>query len=848
MNRTITLTILIALLLDSTAFAQRLTQWTRNDGDLALGYPVPIPVDTADAFDGFRSYDGLHFKHQQLMTASENITGMVVGQTRQGRDIWAYVFSDPDAVDHRGEDEHAIMIQGGIHAREWQSPEVTAAIMDYLATHEQDGYWVEYLLDNSRFVILPVLNIDGFLQTQRFPDSSYLDSGDSPESPRDGRMRRKNMLGVDEVMTTTADHLLGVDLNRNNLPGFGSGGPRNSPDPTSLVHHGQSPASEPEIQAMQAAAEMAPGHRLRMYTDIHSFSAVVFVPVGNNDVQGNIQSAILNDFSNFHATQPGNRAYPETNPIDFQGISAGTTDEYFAQTYQIPAFTLEIEPAFETHGTDYNGLGRNAHDGFILPESEIRRVRDNMATAFTMLHYNMAGAPSVTAARIYDAASGAILYNAEWDPLGDLQQVLHVEQLQDIALDRDYHLWVSFDKPMRWRTDGQVAPFPGTEGSFATDPTIRFNTDSGLLTRSSIAADWLDTAGFSQNGYRRYRDDSVRVPLRFNSTDNDGVLDASTEVTITLQANDLVGNHLDANPATVVDFDQGRWINLDGTEGMVPSQKGQDKTLHFQASTLTPEAPFLVGQGQTAAWFDPEHSGEGFLIEMLDDGRAFILWFTYDQSGNQRWLVGLGEVRPNELYFPDLLVTSGGVFGDDFDPDSVVRTHAGSAHFIFSDCNNASMRHDIGGRPLRQSVIRLTNPVGLDCEPDGGSTVSDSVTGSWFDASHDGEGFVVEQISEDRVLIYWFTYDDQGQQAWVYGDGTVVGDEIVVEEGLLLTGGRFGAEFDPADVIQSPWGEMRFRFDCSSGDMSYDSPLPAFGSGQQSLIRLTRVQGQSCAP
>ena len=73
---------------------------------------------------------------------------------------------------------------------------------------------------------------------------------------RDGRMRRKNMLGADEDMYTQDDHLQGVDLNRNNDPFWASNPNRSSDDSRSIVHHGSSPASEPEIQALDAAMSL----------------------------------------------------------------------------------------------------------------------------------------------------------------------------------------------------------------------------------------------------------------------------------------------------------------------------------------------------------------------------------------------------------------------------------------------------------------------------------------------------------------------------------------------------------------------------------------------------------------
>src|SRR4030095_6031351 len=73
--------------------------YTENDNsgnNIALGYPVPIPVDSLTPVDGFRSYASLHAQHQFLMTESATGDGVVVGQTVSGRDIWAYLLGDAD--------------------------------------------------------------------------------------------------------------------------------------------------------------------------------------------------------------------------------------------------------------------------------------------------------------------------------------------------------------------------------------------------------------------------------------------------------------------------------------------------------------------------------------------------------------------------------------------------------------------------------------------------------------------------------------------------------------------------------------------------------------------------------
>ena len=385
MNR-LSLFLLSAFALNASQLnAQVLTEWVetrapQETDKIALGYPVPIPVDTPLPFDGFRTYAGLHMRHQDLAASTPWVHPEQIGLTRHGRTIWAYRLGDDDLLTIDGLPEPATLTNGGIHAREWQTPETVTGIMELLALHADDNHFYDYLRDNVNMIIIPSLNIDGFMQTQRYPALNYMQSDpDDPDfSPRDGRMRRKNMLSADEDLYTTFDHLNGVDLNRNNSPFWASDPNYSSPDLNSIVHHGASRASEPEIQALDTAAHLGPIDRLRIYTDVHSFSLVHFWSNTGNDRLANLTHQLLTTFSRHHARFDAGKFYSFSAPQNValnNGI--GTTDELFSYRYQVPSWTLEIEPL--NGGSDYGGLGRNGHDGFILPESEINRVRTELA-------------------------------------------------------------------------------------------------------------------------------------------------------------------------------------------------------------------------------------------------------------------------------------------------------------------------------------------------------------------------------------------------------------------------------------------------------------------------------------
>src|SRR5262245_61971971 len=75
--------------------------YTENDNtgtNVALGYPVPVPVASLTPVDGFRTYASLFARHQALLIAHDEITGQVVGNTVGGREIWAYVIGDSDTL------------------------------------------------------------------------------------------------------------------------------------------------------------------------------------------------------------------------------------------------------------------------------------------------------------------------------------------------------------------------------------------------------------------------------------------------------------------------------------------------------------------------------------------------------------------------------------------------------------------------------------------------------------------------------------------------------------------------------------------------------------------------------
>ncbi len=581
--------------------------YTESDdagNNVALGYPVPIPVESLTPVDGFRTYQSLFERHQGLLTLHDEVDGQPVGQTVARRDIWAYRISDDDTTTVEGFTEGAVLVNGGIHAREWQTPEAVTGLMEVLVEGKADGGLGQYLVENLATVLVPVNNVDGFLQTQRFPDRTTADR----EQPRDGRMRRKNMRNpetqdpVDEDLTTVFDNFWGVDLNRNSSAGFGQNN-RSSSSLTSLIYRGEAPASEPELLALQQAATLGPAARLRLYSDTHSFGQVYFAPTTGNARRDAITSELA---ARMRAASLRGYAF-DPDPPGSAGI--GATADHFAFTYEVPAWTMELEPA--NGGQDYGGLATHGHSGFVLPDDEAARMRADVARMYLLGFYRQAGPPVAVTAQIRDRETGEVVYDAAWQRSSATARRLATSTNLALVPGREYRLWVAFNKPMRIRdASGEVVPYRGqTSGAGVGTVTLEL-PDLPAENLTLAAADaWLDAPGGAPDGYLHYRDDALAIDFALPA---DLSVDAPTAAVLSLSVRDLADMALDADPATAADWAQGHWVRLEDALGGGNDSGGIDCSFRpFVAPQAGATAPNATPACEAAAPPPPAPSGGG---------------------------------------------------------------------------------------------------------------------------------------------------------------------------------------------------------------------------------------------
>jgi len=263
-----------------------------------------------------------------------------------------------------------------------------------------------------------------------------------------------------------------------------------------------------------------------------------------------------------------------------------------------------------------------------------------------------------------------------------------------------------------------------------------------------------------------------------------------------------------------------------------------------------------VTPGQSGSWYDPSHSGEGYFLQVLSPSQAAVFWFTYDKNGDQFWMIGVGDINGSKITFPELLSPHGGKFGPDFNPEDVEYPVWGSMEFDFSSCDAGKVSYV--GPPAFGSgslnLIRLTYLWGLDCQgndlhpqSNGQGYLSGGFSGSWYDLSHSGEGFVIEVINETTAAVIWFSYDSEGNPAWMLGVGEIFGSTIIINDIQITSGGIFGPTYNKEDVVYEPWGSAIHTFgSCQNGGMRYLGPESFGPESTQITQRLTLINGTEC--
>ncbi|KAJ3137205.1 carbamoyl-phosphate synthase (glutamine-hydrolyzing) cpa2 [Physocladia obscura] len=164
-------------------------------------------ISFASIFDDWQSYETL----SAYISSLPGVTQLPsIGKTFLGQDTNAFMF---------GSGQYNVVMQGGIHAREWISHSTVTYVANQLATNHPN------LLQQFTFYVIPVVNPDGYNYTR---------------SPNGDRYHRKNM------QPNNGTNCIGTDVNRNfNINWSGPGA---SSNPCDDDYYGTFPFSTPEAK------------------------------------------------------------------------------------------------------------------------------------------------------------------------------------------------------------------------------------------------------------------------------------------------------------------------------------------------------------------------------------------------------------------------------------------------------------------------------------------------------------------------------------------------------------------------------------------------------------------------
>ena len=136
---------------------------------------------------------------------------------------------------------------------------------------------------------------------------------------------------------------------------------------------------------------------------------------------------------------------------------------------------------------------------------------------------------------------------------------------------------------------------------------------------------------------------------------------------------------------------------------------------------LVPNQPegFVVNPAMSASFYNPEESGHGIMIHLLNATTAWMCWFAFDLDGNPAWICALGVIDGDTITFEDAFTVDGGAFPPNFDPEQIVEEPWGSIVVVFTGCNSGTLSwttNRMGFQSGEMPIVRLTDLWGVPCQ------------------------------------------------------------------------------------------------------------------------------------
>jgi hypothetical protein len=263
--------------------------------------------------------DELNDRFDELQSEYSNIISerVILGQSIEGRDIWAFKVSDNPEND---EDEPEVLFTALTHAREPVGMMNLIYFVQLLGEEYGNDPELTYLVDNREIWFLPVVNPDGYVYNESI-------------QPSGGGMHRKNRRDTNCGNGTQR----GIDLNRNYGYGWGANDTGSSPNPCSSTYRGQGAFSEPETQCV---SDFILDREFKGVLHYHTYSNVYIHAYGNATLPDEPDLTTHREIGNEMARYNG---YPVGTGYELIGYTVnGDAVDWTYGDQGIVAFTPEV--------------------------------------------------------------------------------------------------------------------------------------------------------------------------------------------------------------------------------------------------------------------------------------------------------------------------------------------------------------------------------------------------------------------------------------------------------------------------------------------------------------------------
>ncbi|KAL3089147.1 hypothetical protein niasHS_008512 [Heterodera schachtii] len=314
----------------------------------------PEKLEKASDFDSdkYHQYDTI-ISYLRLLAEnnSDFISFNSIGKSYEGREI-PYLKFGKSAKN--GQKKPIMLVDAGIHAREWIAPAVALKFIDSLASDNK----YNSILDQLDIYVIPAVNPDGYEHTWT-SDRLW-------RKTRSGPRRSFNNACSD---SDEAALCYGTDPNRNFPYRWGEVG--TSGCPCSEVFHGDNPLSEPECANLASFMhEHLP--QIDAYLTLHSYSNVLMHGCNHNLIPE--WQRVGNEMANA-IEKAGGEHFKVGCGDEILYAATGSSRDY-AQSVNIKyVYTMEL-----TSG-HFNG----DYVGFVYPEKGINKLAKQILPALQIL-------------------------------------------------------------------------------------------------------------------------------------------------------------------------------------------------------------------------------------------------------------------------------------------------------------------------------------------------------------------------------------------------------------------------------------------------------------------------------